>query len=94
MQLSLFDPPAPSRIDCPQHVKTPDDVYRAELRLVFHPDAGRSACAVEVTHDGSRELVSWVMLPIRDDGETGALALLADAVPELQRRVQELFCPF
>lgn len=93
MQLHLFDPPAPTRLDVPQHVKTPDDVYRIELRLVFHPDTGRNVCAVEVTHDGSRELVSWIMLPSMDNLD-GAEALLATAYAEAKVRLNELYAPF
>lgn len=93
MQLHLFDPPSPTRIDSPQSIKTPDDVYRVEVRLVFHPTSGRNCCAIEVTHDGSRELVSWVMLPLTD-GLDGAESLLSAAWAEALTRIRELYEPF
>lgn len=93
LQLDLFDPPSPRRLDTPTTIKTPDDVYRIEVRLVFHPDGRRNACAIEVTHDGSRELISWVMLPLTSDLE-GAESLLSTAWAEALVRLRELYEPF
>lgn len=93
MQLNLFDPPTPRTLDYIPTIKTPDDVYRGELRVVFHPDSGRSAVAVELTHDGSRELVSWIMLPL-GAGEDECMERLAQGFAHLRARVLELWAPF
>lgn len=93
MQLDLFDPPAPRRHDSPSMLKTPDDVFRIEVRLLFHPDAKRNCLAIEVTHDYSRELISWVMLPLTQDLE-GAEALLRQGYAEAMTQLRELYEPF
>lgn len=80
------------RWDQPALLKTPDDVYRVELRLTMWPDDGRYTVAVEATHEHTRELIAWKMAPGRD------LAHVQDELDEwlaeVKYRVLELSEPF
>lgn len=90
-QLDLFQPERVHR-SVPQLIRTPDDVYRIEIRLTFAPDTQRSVAAVEVTHEHTRELVWWTLFP-SFEGTTAAHALL-EAYTEAQDQVRELEQPF
>nr|CRY96752.1 hypothetical protein [uncultured prokaryote] len=89
-QLSFFE--TPQTIHQPPIVKTPDDTYRAELRLTWHPQSGRKVIAIEVSHEHSRELVSWKLYPT-DEGHSVAW-LFDQAVQDLGAILEELDAPF
>ena len=85
----------PGEWDQPSLVKTPDDVYRIEVRLTFQPDSGKAICAVEATHENSRELVSWKLFPAITSHDVMAhRELLSTALAEALVRQYELLEPF
>lgn len=90
-QLSLFNE-THEHYSTPQVIRTPDDVYRAELRVTFQPDAELSVCAVEVTHEHSRELVSWTMFPYVEG--VSAVASLEEGYARLVHEITSLENPF
>lgn len=92
-QLKLFPDDQGESIETPTPIKTPDDIYRVEIRATFHPDSGKSQCAVEVTHEHSRELIAWKLSPTRL-GEDALLSQLREAQAEGSRWVQDLWAPF
>ena len=65
MQLSLFpDSTAkPEAIWSPPLCPVPDTTYRCEIRFLWNPLAQRGTCAVEITDDDTRELISWELRP-------------------------------
>lgn len=94
-QLRLDIDMGPESLDYTPTVKTPDDVYRLELRLTFRPEDGKMLGAVEVTHESSRELVSWKMLPTRTSQHEGEqLAYLGLLWAEARVRFLEMMEPF
>lgn len=85
----------PEGWDQPLTVKTPDDIYRIEVRVTFHPDSGRSVAAVETTHEHTRELISWKMLPMVESHDSLVhRELLSAALGEAMARQWELLEPF
>lgn len=89
-QLTFFSPS--EYIESPPAFKTPDDVYRAELRLTWHPDTGRRVVAIELTHEHTRELIYWKLFA--HDGTVDISEYYRRASVELERLVQELDAPF
>lgn len=92
-QLRLFPDAQGEGWEQPPTVKTPDDVYRIEMRCTFHPDRRIGVVAVEVTHENSRELVAWKLSPTKQ-GEDALLSQLREAHQEAARWVQDLYAPF
>nr|CRY97306.1 hypothetical protein [uncultured prokaryote] len=89
-QLSFWQPQ--QHISQPPIVKTPDDTYRAELRLTWHPPSGRKVVAIEVTHENSRELVAWSLYPTDETTQVGLYVQQAWA--HLLSLIEELDAPF
>lgn len=82
----------PEAWEQPRLVKTPDDVYRVELRLTMWPDDGRYTVAVQATHEHTGELVSWKMVPALDLAHVHED--LDRWLAEVKYRVLELAEPF
>lgn len=83
----------PKVIECPPMVKTPQDVYRVEVRATFHPDADLCQVAVEVTHESTRELIYWSLGPLVT-GEGSAVAEIERQAARAATWVSDLWAPF
>ena len=92
-QLRLDGMQAPRTIEAPPIVKTPEDVYRVEVRATFHPDAGLCQAATEITHESTRELIYWHLGPLVT-GEAAASAEIGDALRRAQQWLSDLWAPF
>lgn len=92
-QLRLDGTQHPRTIEQPPIIKTPEDVYRVEVRVTFAPDEQLGHVAVEVTHEHSRELIYWKLGQLAH-GEGELAAAIAEAAATAQRWVGELYAPF
>lgn len=92
-QLRLDGTQHPKEFGSPPMIKTPDDVYRIELRVTFEPDAQLGQVAVEVTHENSRELIYWKLGQLAH-GEGELAQAMMEGAAAVQRWIGELYSPF